>query len=125
MAQHQITESELVALASGQHRVVSTLIDEGRLPEHWVAQYCDFLAGAIHNIGGGAFWPWKLFQAVHFVSFHLWFRYAAWRSFENKANRETELLLGRVQLASELFLWNSACSVPLLPDPGTSSGEGE
>src|SRR4051812_25404263 len=96
---HHVSEADLSSLASGQHRTVSALVEEGRFPEGWAADYCAFL-GEASTTDSALVWPWQLFQAVHFVSFHLWFRYAAWCSLNSQSNPETECLLGRVQLES-------------------------
>ena len=55
-------------------------------------------------------------QAVHFASCHLGLRYGVWCRITGKANPETEILLGRLQMESELFLWNSVRYLSPFPD---------
>ena len=125
MAKDNSAETAMHGLASGNHRVVELLLDEGRLPDGWAASYCTFLAEALANSKAGDFWSWPLFQAIHFVSAHLHFRYRVWCRSTERANPETELLLGRVQLESELFLWNSVCGSPSFLDSVNRSSRQE
>src|SRR5579884_3352351 len=125
MADQQMTENDLHALSTAQHQVVLSLMDEGRFPEGWVDAYCTFLAETLAREKSSMYWPCRLFQAVHFVSCHLHFRYRVWRASKGTPNPETERQLGQAQLESELFLWNSAFGVRPFLDAVTLSGEQE
>jgi hypothetical protein len=113
----ELTDKELKGLASGLDPVVESLADDGTISATWAADYCSFLELEFGKSNGISFWPWHVFQAVHFVSCHMPFRYGAWRQFTGRTNAATEALLGRLQFESELFLWDSVTRIPSFDNP--------
>lgn len=98
-------------LVFGSRRPEMLLVDQGHLPEMWDAEYLSALAEAEDE--GSWSWPRQLYQAVHFVSCHLGLRYVAWCRITGRTDPQTENLLGRLQMESELFFWNSVATLPL------------
>jgi hypothetical protein len=112
MTDRQSPTARLHELVLGARRPEALLLDEGHLPDGWADEYLINLAEAQAQNATSSFWPRPLFQAVHFVSCHLSLRYGVWQQSTGRTNPETEGLLGRIQMESELFFWNSVTFIP-------------
>jgi hypothetical protein len=84
---------------------VQPLLQEGRFPEGWVAEYRRLLKVAHNEWHAEMLWPRELVAAIHVTSFYLGIRYDAWRTFErDRRNEQTEQELTSLRTPSELFL---------------------
>lgn len=89
-----------------KYHIDESLLQSGRLPEGWEADYFAALASLAWEMRDNQAISGEAVDAIHWVSFHLWFRYLSWSISTSLTNNETEEALGRVQLESELFAWN-------------------
>ncbi len=106
---------QLADLVLGPDHPDDALLECGRLPYGWAGAYCSLL----HNLAGSSppesFWDRRVVHSVHHVSFHLGFRYRTWAVSSGSHNPDTEALLGRLQLESELFFWGASADAGNTP----------
>lgn len=115
---------QVYEIVCGQFAPDESIRIDGKLPEDWEAVYtaslAESLAGACDSENISA----EIVDAVHWASFHLWIRYLSWLG-NNDPNLDTEAALGRIQLESELFFWNSLPTTPPLSSHDVNQHESE
>ena len=91
----------------GENGPTRLLLNEGRLPDGWTAEYLDLLRKAAEQWQHKPLWPRELVAAIHFTSWYLNLRYDAWcATNDRKVNTERELASLRSQ--GELFLMHGS-----------------
>jgi len=94
----------------GENGPTRLLLNEGRLPTGWAAEYLDLLRDAAEQWQHRPLWPRELVAAIHFTSWYLNLRYDAWCA-TNDRNENTERELASLQSSSELFLMHGSLDI--------------
>lgn len=103
----------------------ASLIGTGRFPDAWPDRYRAELP-RLDGKSGETTWPKELFAGFHVASTYLSSRYLVWKSVNPPGHRDTEILLGMVQLETDLRMWNQVAELPHWNfDPRLSADEKE
>ena len=89
----------------------ASLMNTGRFRDGWLEEYQATLEKALDFYDGPS-WPKDVFSSLHFVSTHLCLRYLAHKGRAAASIAETESILGRIHLETEVVLWTAVTRVP-------------
>jgi hypothetical protein len=111
----------VVELVCGKLAPDESIRTTGRFPRGWVEQYLEALSKEANSGPANASIHKGLVHAVHWASFHLWFRYASWLS-EGGSIPETEVAFEKVHVESEFFFWEPLSVLPPIVAKNTHTG---
>jgi hypothetical protein len=88
-----------------------TLLATGEVAAQWVVRYRELLREVSALWRAEPLWPREVVTAIHFSSFYLELRYAAWRETSGRNNPDTEGRLATIRSTGELFLMEGASNL--------------